>query len=107
MASFQLEGGDPKIVGALATVALLVGGGVYLYATGGLRWLTAGGIRQNVAEEQAQQYSDVVRSGTPMDRCVKASLVAEAYLQAGQSARYDQWKATEQADCEAAGLRTP
>lgn len=105
MASFQLEGGDPKIVGALATVALLIGGGACLYATGGLRWLTMGGIQQNVAEEQAQQYTDVARSGTPIDRCAKAGLVAEAYLQAGESVKYDQWKAVEQADCEAAGMR--
>ena len=107
MASFQMEGGDPKIVGALATLVLLGGGGAYLYATGGLSQFTAGGIRQSVAEEQAEQYNDVVRSGSAVDRCVKAGIVAEAYLQAGDSARFDQWKATQQADCAAAGVPTP
>jgi hypothetical protein len=105
MASFQLEGGDPKVASAVLTLALLLGGGVYLYATGDLRSLTMGGIQQTVAEDQAQQYSDVVRSGTAIDRCVKAGLVAEAYLQAGESASYDQWKAVEEADCKAAGVR--
>ena len=106
MASFEMEGGDPKIVGAVATVALLIGGGVYLYFSGAFASFTAGGIRQQVAQEQAQQYADVVRSGTPVDRCVKAGIVAEAYLQANDSAKYDQWKATQKADCDAAGVPT-
>ena len=107
MASFQMEGGDPKVVGIVTALALVLGSGYYLYVTGGLNSLTAGGIRRTVAEEQVEQYADVVRSGTPIERCVKAGLVAEAFLQAGESASYDEWKVVERFDCEAAGLQNP
>lgn len=65
---------------------------------------TMDAIEQQVAMDAADQYAVVARFGSGTDRCVHAGLVAAAYVQAGNAAAYDRWKATERADCAAIGL---
>ena len=56
-------------------------------------------------EEMCDITAEIVkRSGAPMDVCVRAGLVAEAYLQANDEGNYKHWKAIEKKDCAAAGL---
>lgn len=62
------------------------------------------GIQTSVAEDMVRQYEDTVKHGLPIDQCVRAGLVAEGYLQAGDSAEYERWQAIKLADCEKAGI---
>ena len=43
-------------------------------------------------------------SSAPLDRCVKAKLVALAYEDAGDPASASAWRARETADCQAAAM---
>ena len=61
-------------------------------------------IHNQVADDFERQYRDVQKYGTAMDKCVRAGMVAEGHLQAGNQSSYAQWKAIERADCRAAGL---
>jgi uncharacterized lipoprotein NlpE involved in copper resistance len=61
-------------------------------------------INSKVVSDVIEQYQITVSSGTAIDRCVHAGLVAAAQLQAKDQAKYSQWKATESADCAAAGI---
>lgn len=65
---------------------------------------TLNDINQKVASDAVTQYNIAKRSGTPMDACVQAGLVAAAYLQAQDESSYRQWKATQSSDCAAAGV---
>jgi hypothetical protein len=60
--------------------------------------------RTRVAGDFEQQYADAKLYGSAVDRCVRAGLVAEGYLQARDSDNYGKWKAIERTDCEAAGI---
>jgi hypothetical protein len=61
-------------------------------------------LHQAVIDDVLGQYRMVERSGTATDRCVRAGLVAEAYLQAHDEPNYDHWKATRDAQCARAGM---
>ena len=61
-------------------------------------------IHNQVADDFERQYRDVQKYGTAMDKCIRAGMVAEGHLQAGNQSSYAQWKAIERADCRAAGL---
>lgn len=61
-------------------------------------------IHAKVAKDAEEQYRMVEKSGTKTDLCVRAGMVAEAYLQAKNSEKYDLWKTTQKADCMAAGV---
>ncbi len=61
-------------------------------------------IKNKVAQDAVTQYNIAAQGGSPMDRCVQAGMVAAAYLQAQDQTSYDTWKATEKADCRAAGV---
>src|ERR1035437_6867679 len=61
------------------------------------------GIEDQVAEDMVKQYRIASRSGTAVDRCVHAGLVATAYIQAKDEPNYRVWKRTERVDCRAAG----
>ena len=61
-------------------------------------------IEAQVATDVENQYRIAKSSGTAIDACVHAGIVAAAYLQAEDQAKYTAWKATEKADCAAAGL---
>jgi hypothetical protein len=61
-------------------------------------------IHNKVASDAEAQYRIVLRNGTRIDICVHAGLVAAAYLQAQNEAKYQQWKSTESSDCKLAGV---
>jgi hypothetical protein len=82
-------------------VAALLGLAIF---AGTLWYFFGGGIENKVADDAVKEYEIAKRSGTKMDVCVHASLVAAAYLQAKDEAKYREWKATEKADCAVAGL---
>lgn len=63
-------------------------------------------IHNQVANDAVKQYEITVRSGTAVDRCVHAGLVAAAYLQAQDEQNYSTWKSKQTTDCQAAGLST-
>jgi flagellar basal body-associated protein FliL len=60
--------------------------------------------QEQVAIDFEAQYAAVVESGTAIDRCIRAGLVAEGYLQAANTEKYKEWKQVEKADCKAAGV---
>ena len=62
------------------------------------------GIKTDVASDFERQYNEVKVHGSKVDVCVRAGLVAEGYLQAGDTDNYGKWKAIEKADCAAAGV---
>lgn len=68
-------------------------------------WLVGGGMQATVASGAVDQYEIAKRGGDKVDRCVRAGIVAAAYLQAKDEANYATWKQTEKADCKAAGVR--
>jgi hypothetical protein len=61
-------------------------------------------IHQQAINDSITQYGMTQRSGTPIDVCLRAGLVAEAYLQANQETGYKQWKITQHRDCLRAGV---
>lgn len=61
-------------------------------------------IYVKVAEDAESQYFMVQKSGSLIDRCVQAGLVAAAWLQAQDSGKYDKWKDVEQHACVNAGV---
>jgi hypothetical protein len=61
-------------------------------------------IYKKVAADAVAQYGIAKRSGSPVDVCVHAGLVAAAFLQAKDEVSYRIWKQTEKADCTAAGV---
>ena len=61
-------------------------------------------IHNQVALDAERQYASVAEHGSAIDRCVRAGLVAEGYLQAHDDASYKTWKAVERKDCAAAGI---
>jgi hypothetical protein len=86
---------------------VIVGALFWYFFGGGLEQQAANGmddIYAKVANDAVDQYRITTRSGSAMDRCVHAGLVAAAFLQAKDDASYAHWKQTETADCAAAGL---
>ena len=63
-----------------------------------------GSIEAQVAKDAEQQYEIAKRQGDAMQACAQASLVAAAYLQAKDEAKYAEWKGREKSDCAAAGV---
>jgi len=61
-------------------------------------------IYQQVTDDAVSQYRITKASGSAMDQCVQAGIVAAAYLQAKNQASYAVWKQTEVADCNKAGI---
>lgn len=61
-------------------------------------------IQDKAAQDAEEQYRMVEKSGTKVDLCVRAGMVAEAYLQAKNSEKYDFWKTTQRVDCLTAGV---
>lgn len=61
-------------------------------------------IQDKAAQDAEEQYRMVEKSGTKVDLCVRAGMVAEAYLQAKNPQKYDLWKTTQRADCLTAGV---
>ena len=61
-------------------------------------------VQNQVASDFERQYQEVKESGNMMDRCIRAGLVAEGYLQSGNNESYRLWRSVEKADCQAAGI---
>ena len=61
-------------------------------------------IQNEVADDFERQYRDVEKYGTAIDKCVRAGLVAEGHLQAGNQSAYARWKTIEREDCRTAGV---
>jgi len=61
-------------------------------------------IFQQVADDAVSQYRITKASGSAIDQCVQAGMVAAAYLQAQNQTSYSVWKQTEAADCARAGV---
>lgn len=61
-------------------------------------------ITMQVAKDSEEQYNIAKRQGDKMQICVQAMQVSAAYLQAKDEESYKKWKATEKADCAAAGM---
>lgn len=97
---------DNKFVTVGVSVAVAVAAVWYLWG-GGLEKQAAkdlGDIEQQVAIDSVNEYKIAKRSGSSMDACVHAGIVAAAYLQANDEENYRRWKLTESVDCNAAGL---
>ena len=72
---------------------------------GGLAWyFWGGGLQGGVAKDFEKQYNMAKTSGTKIDICVRAGLVAEGYLQAQDQKNYRKWKAIQKRDCASAGI---
>ena len=95
-----------KAIGGLISLGVLVYL-AYMFFGGGLQKetnKTMGDIHQKVVSDSVSQYNITKQSGTPVDQCVHAGLVAASYLQAQDQANYAKWKQIESADCEVAGV---
>jgi hypothetical protein len=57
-----------------------------------------------IAQDEITQYQIAKRAKDKMHMCLQAGLVAAAYMQAKDETRWNQWRATEKADCHRAGL---
>ena len=78
---------------------MVYGGGIQKEAAESMR-----SIEQQVATDSEAQYNITKQSGTAMDQCAHAGLVAATYLQAKDQSSYANWKAVERQDCDAAGV---
>ena len=95
-----------KILGGLISLGVLVYIG-YMFYGGGIEKeasKTMSDIQQQVAADSVKQYNITKQSGTAIDQCVHAGLVAASYLQAQDQTSYARWKAIESNDCRAAGV---
>lgn len=61
-------------------------------------------IQDDVATDFIRQYEQASEHGSEIDRCVRAGLVAEAYLQADLEENYATWRQVQRQDCKAAGM---
>lgn len=61
-------------------------------------------IHSKVVADSIEQYEIAKESGSDMDACVQAGMVAAAALQAKDREEYKKWKGIESEDCEAAGM---
>jgi hypothetical protein len=91
--------GDIGWYGRLFAVWFYFGGGLQQQAAKDMR-----DIERQVADDAVTQYEIAKSSGSAIDRCVHAGMVAAAYLQAKDDVNYKLWKQTEGLDCESAGL---
>ena len=61
-------------------------------------------IHKRVLPEVLDQYNITKRNGSLIEICLHAGMVSAAYLRGNDEANYTKWKATEIADCKAAGM---
>lgn len=57
-----------------------------------------------LAADTIKEYEIAKRSGSAMDACLRAGLVAEFYLSAKNEADFKKWTAVKKKDCRRAGL---
>ena len=118
MQSFKLQksGGEEtenkkssgtNAIGSVLGLILILCAVWYFWIGGGVEVQTeqiTKDINQQVISDTLQQYNIVKANGTKIDACVRAGLVAEAYLQAKDERNYQYWKDIEWADCDDAGV---
>ena len=97
-----------KRVGIVLGLVLVIAA-TWIYGMGGLSGgTTRSSFEQNVYEkvssDAVDQYNIAKRQGDPIQVCVQAGMVSAAYLQEKNESSYQQWKATEKADCARAGM---
>jgi hypothetical protein len=56
-------------------------------------------INEKVISDAEREYQIASSSGTNVDRCVHAGMVAAAHLQAHNQPSYQSWKMREEMDC--------
>jgi ABC-type molybdate transport system substrate-binding protein len=61
-------------------------------------------IEEQVAQDAVKQYEIVHRSGSAIDRCVHAGIVAAGFVQAKDEANYQVWKGIQRRECKRAGM---
>lgn len=96
-----------KLLGGLVSLGVLIYLG-YMFYGGGVEKEAAETMRtieQQVAQDSVDQYNITKQSGTAIDQCVHAGMVAAAYLQAKDQSSYANWKATEKQDCAFDGVQ--
>lgn len=65
-------------------------------------------VGNRAANDLIEQYNTIVRNnGSAVDRHVRASLIAETYLQSGDEENYLKWKQISDAHARNAGLPIP
>jgi hypothetical protein len=69
------------------------------YGSGSLASSTMDDIHDQVIRDAEREYQMASSSGTNIDRCVHAGIVAAAYLQAHRQPSYQSWKMREEMDC--------
>ena len=89
-------------LGRIVLVASILGGIWWVWG-GGYKWYL-NDISRDVAADAVAQYRMVEKTGSKMDKCVQAGLVAAAYLQAQDQWNYENWHLIERGDCLAAGV---
>ena len=87
------------LIVAVGVIWFFFGGGLEKQAAKDMQ-----GIYNQVSADAVKQYDIAKRSGSAMDACVHAGMVAAAYLQAKDEPNYQRWKSTESSDCTTAGL---
>lgn len=87
------------IIVAVGVICFFFGGGLEKKAAKDMQ-----GIYNQVSADAEKQYDITKRSGSAMDACVHAGVVAAAYLQAKDESSYQRWKSTESGDCSRAGI---
>jgi hypothetical protein len=101
--------------GILLAVAVLFGGCVFIVGAGARRLAEEGGgggfmqqVHNQVLSDAVRQYSAVIKGGgSDVDAYVRAGLVAEACLQAGEDEEYADWIKIRDAHARRAGLPVP
>lgn len=61
-------------------------------------------IYKKATADAVDQYNIVRRNGSLTEICAQAGIISAAFLQRKDDANYTIWKATETADCKAAGM---
>jgi hypothetical protein len=56
-------------------------------------------VHEKVIRDAEREYQIASSSGSDVDRCVQAGMVAAAYLQAHNQQSYQSWKMREDRDC--------
>lgn len=101
---FRYKRHDEKVDGAaLKVVAVLGVFAIAIFLMKSLPDLKS--VQTQVAGDFEKQYNSVSKYGSSVDKCVRAGLVAEGYLQAGDNAKYREWKGVERSDCWVAGIK--
>ncbi len=73
--------------------------GIVIFLAAAWYFFGYNGIEKQVANDAVKEYNMAVRSGSSVDICVHASLVAASYSQAHDDINYDKWKDIEREKC--------